>query len=1500
MNRVVLLSGCVAVLVISACGGGGVDVLDAQDRDNVVDYLQPDSLVDEGDPVDGGVDANAPEVDAVVDRDADAATISDSDAEGLTDGFESDGDDDAVPSDAPDAPDADSGEEPGGFGWPCDDDSDCLYGPCIVTDDGRVCSSECSDSTCPEGFDCVPSIGSGGQAILVCMPRFVNLCRPCMTGSDCRIGVTATAAMECREFGAEAGSFCVAPCVDICPEGYDCRESAAGDGKSWCVPEAGTCGCSTLAVIQGAITACSAGVAGIESRCDGVRSCGIDGLSECSAPLPDAERCNGLDDDCDGMTDEAGAIDCANWYFDLDDDGYGLSSVARCLCQAQGTYRASVGGDCDDGNPDIREGAQEQCNEIDDDCDGLTDEPGALRCRTFYPDRDGDTWGDPADGRCLCQPDDTWFLARAGDCDDSSVLVFPGTIDDCNGIDDDCDGVTDPKDAAGCSIWYQDLDSDGYGNAAVSECLCAPSGKFTASKVGDCNDTLATVNPGLTELCNGLDDNCDQVLDPEGSVGCQDWFADRDGDGFGVIWDWQCLCRKNDVYRATEVGDCDDSAKAISPAAQEVCGNSIDENCNGFVSEPGASGCQAWFADSDQDGFGDVGASMCLCGPEAPYTTQVVGDCDDLSGWVSPVSTEVCANEIDDDCDGETDEPGCAGCVQFFLDLDLDGFGVPGNSQCLSQADPASGYVARVGGDCADDNNQVRPDAVERCNGIDDNCDGLTDPDGSVSCIVLYLDFDGDGFGLSSNSRCLCEPEGDYTAVDDGDCDDFNPKVGGGAEVCNGVDDNCNGRIDEENATGCLTWYFDDDGDGVGVTGNSKCLCTASGRYSTRVGGDCDDSSVSVRPGAADTCNGIDDDCDGITDPEGATGCQNWFLDIDGDGYGVTGQGKCLCAPGNGYVTRKDGDCNDTVRALNPAAVEFCNGLDDNCDGQTDPAASVGCSAYYADRDFDTWGNSVDTQCLCSAQAPWVVKRGGDCDDSNPLTGPGGVETCNGQDDDCDGLTDEYGAQGCVNYYLDVDRDGYGVSDSVLCGCKAEGLRDATNGGDCDDTNPAVNPVAAEICNGVDDNCDGQKDQDGAEGCVVYFIDRDSDGFGVAGDSRCLCAPTYPYTSLSVGDCDDTRAAARPGRTEQCNGFDDDCDGTSDVPGTQGCRTYYLDADADGWAIATDFRCLCAPAAPYLELEPKGDCDDGNPEVNKGKLEVCDGLDNDCNGTTDDDNSEGCLKRYLDADGDGWGIAAQSVCRCQVAAPYTATRIGDCNDGNGAIAPGKLEICNGFDDNCDGITDPESTSGCTTYFRDGDQDGYGINGDSRCLCAGDGYYSTAVGGDCNDDVPTINPGRTEICNNEIDDNCSGAQDEDGASGCLWYFRDADTDGYGDESSKRCLCVPDLEYKVRTGGDCCDKDDKVHPGNSDWQTSISACNTWDYNCDGRVIKRWNDANGGCGGWGLFDGCDLHVGWKGSAPNCGESKDWVRDGCGYCGFLWLTCCSEDRENRRQGCN
>ncbi|HNU69626.1 MAG TPA: hypothetical protein PKG82_10785, partial [Myxococcota bacterium] len=63
---------------------------------------------------------------------------------------------------------------------------------------------------------------------------------------------------------------------------------------------------------------------------------------------------------------------------------------------------------------------------------------------------------------------------------------------------------------------------------------------------------------------------------------------------------------------------------------------------------------------------------------------------------------------------------------------------------------------------------------------------------------------------------------------------------------------------------------------------------------------------------------------------------------------------------------------------------------------------------------------------------------------------------------------------------------------------------------------------------------------------------------------------------------------------------------------------------------------------------------------------------------------------------------------------------------------------------------------------------------------------------------------------------------------------------------------------------------------------------------------NDANGGCGGWGLFDGCDLHVGWKGSAPNCGESKDWVRDGCGYCGFLWLTCCSEDRENRRQGCN
>jgi len=277
-----------------------------------------------------------------------------------------------------------------------------------------------------------------------------------------------------------------------------------------------------------------------------------------------------------------------------------------------------------------------------------------------------------------------------------------------------------------------------------------------------------------------------------------------------------------------------------------------------------------------------------------------------------------------------------------------------------------------------------------------------------------------------------------------GDCDDDEARVyPGAAEMCDGLDNNCNGVVDEEIVA---AWYADGDGDGYG-TGAAMLTCAPPAGWAP-AGGDCDDALSAVNPGATETCNGVDDDCDGEVDEGLLT---TFYVDGDGDGYGGAPVG--LCAIMDGYVLSM-GDCDDARVDVHPGATEVCNLVDDDCDGSVDEMLRP---TLYRDVDGDGYGDpSLTSTARCSPGGGWVANAD-DCDDARPEAYLGATELCNGLDDDCDAVVDNGLASN--TFYLDADGDGYGVTTTTVTACAAPpGYAD--NGDDCYDLNSDAYPGA--------------------------------------------------------------------------------------------------------------------------------------------------------------------------------------------------------------------------------------------------------------------------------------------------------------------------------------------------------------------------------------------------------------------------------------------------------
>ena len=409
-----------------------------------------------------------------------------------------------------------------------------------------------------------------------------------------------------------------------------------------------------------------------------------------------------------------------------------------------------------------------------------------------------------------------------------------------------------------------------------------------------------------------------------------------------------------------------------------------------------------------------------------------------------------------------------------------------------------------------------------------------------------------------------------------------------------------------------------------------------------------------------------------ITDPN-----STYYADGDGDSYGDAANSVQACSQPAGFVTDNT-DCNDGVGAINPGATEVCDGIDNNCDGNTDEGFSN--NTYYADNDGDGYGDANNSVTDCVQPAGYVTDNT-DCNDGVAAINPGAVEVCDGIDNNCDGNTDE-GLT--ATYYADTDGDGYGDAANSMTAC-SQPVGYVTNDTDCNDGVAAINPGATEVCDGLDNNCDGNTDEGLTQN--TYYADTDGDGYGDPNNAMTACVQPVGYVTDGT-DCHDGNPAINPGAAEVCDGVDNNCDGNADEGLT--FNTYYADADGDGYGDASNSTSACSQPTGYVT--DNTDCNDGVAAINPGAAEVCDGIDNNCDGNTDEGLT--FTTYYADTDGDGYGDPASSISACSQPAGYVTDNT-DCHDGNPEINPGATEVCDGEDNNCDGATDDLDCTGCT-------------------------------------------------------------------------------------------------------------------------------------------------------------------------------------------------------------
>ncbi|HIA01990.1 MAG TPA: hypothetical protein EYN66_08780 [Myxococcales bacterium] len=887
-----------------------------------------------------------------------------------------------------------SAVEPGGMGWPCESNEECDADWCVESPAGGQCSDFCQED-CPLGWACKQVANTGGDTVWICMPAHPNLCRPCVEDGDCK-GSVVIGDDRCVDYGAD-GRFCGGECSDDgdCPEGYGCDSEIAGENApSQCVPVDGpsSCECTGKYVLQGAKTVCTS--TNDFGLCEGERECGQEGLSECNAPIAEEEVCDGLDNDCNGITDdgagdldEDGIADCV----DDDRDGDTIDNKIDNCPDTPNTDQADVDKDlagdvCDDDidadsiNNDTdncpytanlaqldtdKDGAGDACDP-DDDNDGVADEVD--NCSTVAnPGQDDlnlDGLGD------LCDPDDDGDKV-ADPIDNCPEVPNPGQADfDGDGVgdpcdaDDDGDGTEDGDD--NCpkvkNPGQADIDGDGKGNACDED---------------DDGDGWPDVNDNCP-----LVSNADQKDTDSNGVGdlCS---TDQDGDGVPDDQD-NCVSKSNagqsdvDDDGVGDVCDSDSDNDGVDNAADNcpLTVNTDQKNTDGDAKGDACDG------DSDNDGVPNVLDNCLLI-----YNPKQADQDGDKAG-------DLC----DDDDDGDTVNDDDDNCPTAFntgqVDTDGDGQGDSCDSDDDNDGDPDIF-------DCAPLNKAVNHSSQEQCNGSDDNCNGFvdegfvdTDSNGSANCVDDDDDGDGvlddaDNCPLVANGGQLdTDKDGQGNACDDDDDDDglkdavdncptvSNPEQANAdgdlsGDACDPDDDNDGAADDIDNCKGFFNpgqGDFDDDGLGD--------VCDPDDDNDTWNDViDCKPFDPLINPGVIEICNGVDDNCNVAID-EG-------FPDTDGDTLK-----NCMDEDDDGDGDPDESDCDSTDATVHINALELCDNKDNNCNGQKDEVCGLmeGGWATMKQNSRRT-SHTFDSQIVGTASLLWKK----DLSDSSTIRGSAAV-----------------------------------------------------------------------------------------------------------------------------------------------------------------------------------------------------------------------------------------------------------------------------------------------------------------------------------------------------------------------------------------------------------------------------------------------------------------------------------------------------------------------------